>query len=86
MAAPAPHRRHPAKPHEFVAGLLLPDVRQRQRRGVDVVHRNIEKTLDLVSMQIDRYHPVRSNAEIMVAATFAVIGTRAERGRRSCRA
>jgi hypothetical protein len=41
-----------------VGALAAPDVGQQQRRRVDVVHRHVEETLDLVGMQVHRQHPV----------------------------
>ncbi len=39
--------------------LPLPDIGQGQRRGVDIVHRDVEETLDLVGVQVHGQHPVR---------------------------
>src|SRR5699024_12099215 len=40
--------------HEQIVYLLAPDIAQQYRRGVDVVDQNIENTLDLVGMQLNR--------------------------------
>ena len=38
--------------------LMAPDVGQQHRRGVHVVERDVEETLDLVRMQVDGQHAV----------------------------
>ena len=60
---PRPH--HPAhvrRHHEQILVLMLPDVAQQDRRCIDVIHRHVEKALDLVCMQIHGQHPVHAHS------------------------
>src|SRR5690606_20115994 len=43
--------------HEVVETLVL-NVVDQYRRAVDVVHGHVEEALDLISVQVDRQHPV----------------------------
>ena len=70
----------------MLSDLVLPQVAQQDRRAVNVVERNREESLDLVGMQIDRQHAVDAGRRDHAGDERAVIGTRAARGRRSCRA
>lgn len=54
VRARANHTTHIGRDHDQVLGLTLPDIGQQNRRSVDVIDRNVEKTLNLISMQIDR--------------------------------
>src|SRR3569623_1493596 len=60
---PRPHHAADVRRHHDLIGITLaPDVAEQNRRGVDVVHRHVEKTLDLVGMQIDGAHTVGAAA------------------------
>ena len=44
--------------HYEVAIGLLPGIAEQHRRGIDVIHRDVEEALDLVGVQIDGQQPV----------------------------
>ena len=43
---------------QVVRAVRAPDVGEQQRRGIDVVDRDVEEALDLVGVQVDRQHAV----------------------------
>src|SRR3569623_1388096 len=60
---PRPHHAADIGRHHDLIGITLaPDVAEQNGRGVDVVHRHVEKTLDLVGVQIDGEHTVGTDA------------------------
>ena len=76
-------RRH----DDQIVVLLLPRIAEQHRRRVHVVDRDIEESLDLIGVQIDRQQPIDAGSSRSCSRTsFAVIGTRVARGRRSWRA
>ena len=55
----AHHATHVGRHHDQVfRAVSAPDVGKQQRRGVNVVHRDIEEALDLVGVQVNRQHAV----------------------------
>jgi hypothetical protein len=59
--ARAHHAADVGRYHQQVLVALLPDVAKQDRRGVDVVHRNVEEALDLVGMQVDGQHALHAD-------------------------
>ena len=56
--------------HHQVLVAVLPHVAQQDRPRVDVVHRDIEKTLDLLRVQVHRQHAVHAGARHHVGHDF----------------
>ena len=56
------HATHVWGYHHQVIVVLAFDIRHDQRGGVDVVHRNIEEALNLVSVQVDGNNPVDAHS------------------------
>ena len=51
-------RRH----HNHFFVFLLPHIAKQQRRGINVVDRNIEETLDLVGVQVHCQYPINTGS------------------------
>ena len=70
-SARAHHAADVGRNDHQVLVVLLVQVAQQHRRGVDVVHRNVEETLDLVGVQVHGQHPGHATACSMLATTLA---------------
>ena len=56
---PGPHHASDVRrDHDRIGQLPAPDVPDEDRRGVDVVHGNVEEALDLVRVKVHRQRPV----------------------------
>ena len=53
----AHHAAHVGRNDQQILVVMLPDVAEQDRRRVDVVHRHVEETLDLVRMQVHGEDP-----------------------------
>ena len=69
----------------MIVVVAIRDVADEDRRGEEVVGRDVEEALDLPGMEVDGQHPVGAGRVIMLATSLAEIGVRAS-DFRSCRA
>ena len=54
----AHHAAHVRRHHHQIGVLVAPDIAKQDRRGIHIVHRDVEESLNLVGVQIHRHHPV----------------------------
>ena len=72
--------------HHHLADIeALLDVAHHHRGGVEVVGRDVEETLDLAGVEVERHHRSAPARVIRLATSLAEIGVRGP-GLRSCRA
>jgi hypothetical protein len=60
--ARAHHAADVRRDHDEVVVLLLPHFAEQHRRRINVVDRDIEESLDLVGVQVDRQHAMHADA------------------------
>jgi hypothetical protein len=84
--AGAHHAADVGRDHDHVLVALFPGVVQQHRRGVDVVHRDVEKPWIWSACRSTVSTRSTPACVIMLATSLAEIATRWARGRRSWRA